>query len=293
MEKKNVALVLSSGGARGLAHIGVIEALQREGFNITSIAGTSIGALIGAFYASGTLQTYKNWACDLDKLDIFKLFDFTFSTQGFVKGEKVFKTLEQLIPDKNIEDFPIPFAAVATDARSKEEVVFDQGSMYTAIRASASVPTVVKPLYLEGMELIDGGVLNPLPIDKVKRQNDDLLVVVNVNSKNGYMPPRRTQQEQGTYTKLMNSFFERWGNLLPGQGEVEKKLGFFDILNRSIELMQDKLSEVAMQNYRPDIRIDISKEACTTFEFYRAQEMIKAGETAFYNVYRDVQTVNK
>lgn len=280
-----MALVLSSGGARGLAHIGVINALKKEGFNITSVAGTSIGALIGAYYAAGHLDKYTEWVSDLDKMDIFKLFDFTFSTQGFIKGEKVFKVLEEMIPDMNIEDMPIPFAAVATDARNKEEVIFTSGSMYTAIRASASVPTVLKPLYINDRELIDGGVLNPLPIDRVSRTSNDILVVVNVNSKNGYMPPTQTKQEENRYLKLINSFFDRWSNLLPGQGAIEKKLGFFDILNRSLELMQDKISEAAIQKARPDLRIDISKDACSTFEFYRTKEMIKAGETAFYQAY--------
>lgn len=285
MKKKNVALVLSSGGARGLAHIGVIEGLLKEGFTITSIAGSSMGALVGAYHAAGQLQKYKEWASNLDKIDLFKLFDFTFSTQGFIKGERVFKTLETFIPDMNIEDLSIPYAAIATDAKNQEEVIFTQGSMYEAIRASASIPTVLKPVIMGDKELIDGGVLNPLPIDKVVRTKGDILVVVNVNSSNGYMPPIPSPTDKSSYSQLMNNFLDRWGKLLPGQGAVEKKLGFFDILNRSIEMMQEKISESAIQNHKPDIMVNISKEACSTFEFYKAKELITAGETAFYEVY--------
>jgi NTE family protein len=220
MSKKNVALVLSSGGARGMAHIGVIDKLEENGFNITSVAGASMGALVGAFHASGDLQAYKEWILNLDKFDLFKLFDFTFSTQGFIKGEKVFKELKTFISDKKIEELPIPYVAVATDARHHKEIVIDKGSMYDAIRASVAIPTVLTPLYKDDMELIDGGVLNPLPINRIKRHDDDLLVVVNVSARQGYRPEKHTPPEESTYMKSVNKFLDRWSKYLPGSVKV-------------------------------------------------------------------------
>jgi NTE family protein len=160
---KKVALVLSSGGARGLAHIGVIESLLENGYEISSIAGSSIGSVVGAFYSCGELDRYKDWVLSFDRMDVFNLIDFTFSVQGFVKGEKVFKTLEKMIPDRMIESLPIPFCAVATDIAAKKEKTFEHGSMYQALKASVAIPTVIKPVVIDGVTYIDGGVTNPIP----------------------------------------------------------------------------------------------------------------------------------
>lgn len=292
-QKKNVALVLSSGGARGMAHIGVIDALLAQGFNITSISGTSVGALIGAFHASGDLQAYKKWILDLDKFDLFKLFDFTFSTQGFIKGEKVFNELKKFITDKNIEELAIPFVAIATDIRHQKEVIINKGSMYDAIRASVSIPTVLTPLYKDDMELIDGGVMNPLPIDRITRTKDDILIVVNVSAQEGHAPAKPTPQEKSSYLKSINNFFEDWGKYLPGTAKVEKKLGYFDLMNRSIDLMQDKIIEHTVEKFQPDIMVNISKNACSTFEFYRAGDLINTGKKAFEMEYEKYLSKHK
>ncbi|MFY0651131.1 MAG: patatin-like phospholipase family protein [Cyclobacteriaceae bacterium] len=282
---KKVALVLSSGGARGMAHIGVVESLVANGFEITSISGSSIGALVGAFHASGDLTAYKDWILKLDKFDLFKLFDFTFSTQGFIKGEKVFNELKKFIPDQKIENLPIPFSAVSTDIRNQKEVVFDSGSMYEAVRASVSVPTVLKPVSADNMELIDGAVINPLPIDRIKRTPDDILVVVNVSAKEGFSPPKKSQSQESSYLNSVNEFLDKWSKYLPGSANVEKKLGYFDLMNRSIDLMQDKMTEFTINKYNPEILVNISKDACSTFEFYRAEELIETGKKAFESAF--------
>ena len=180
--KQTVSLVLSSGGARGIAHIGVIEELERQGFEIKSIAGSSMGALVGGIYASGNLKVYRDCMCKLDKRAVFNLIDFTLSANGLVKGNKVIKELKKIVPDVNIEDLPIYYTAIATDIKNKKEIVFEEGSLYEAIRASISIPTVFKPHKLNGMVLIDGGVLNPIPINRVKRSRNDLLIAVDVSS---------------------------------------------------------------------------------------------------------------
>ena len=147
--KQKVALVLSGGGARGIAHIGVIEALEEQEFEISSVAGTSMGALIGGIYALGKLEVYKDWLCTLDKMKVFALIDFTLSGQGFIKGDKVFHKMRELIADANIEDLKIPYTAVAADILNKKEVVFTKGSVLDAIRASIAIPTVFTPVKLE------------------------------------------------------------------------------------------------------------------------------------------------
>src|SRR5688572_24125800 len=163
-EKKNIRLVLGSGGARGMAHIGVVEELEREGFHIKQVVGCSMGAVVGGIYCAGYLKEYKHWLISLTKLDVFKLLDFTFSSQGFVKGERVFKAIEQLIGDHQIENFPIPFTAVAADVVRKREVHYQSGSLFKALRASIAMPTVFTPVMDGKSQLVDGGVLNPLPL---------------------------------------------------------------------------------------------------------------------------------
>jgi NTE family protein len=288
MEKPKVALVLSSGGARGLAHIGVIEELEKEGFEISSIAGSSMGAIVGAFYACGKLYEYRDWVCKLDRLDVFKLIDFTFSTNGFIRGEKVFKTLKEFIPDHQIEDLPVPFCAIATDLNEKKEVVMKSGSMFEAIKASVAIPTVIKPQKYGDMELIDGGVMNPIPVDKVERTQGDILVVVNANAKIPYKTPFRNKEfvkkEEQKYLKMITEFKVNWSRLLPGNTDVKEpieKLGYFELLNRSIDLMQDKMTDLILTHHKPEILVKVSRDAASTFEFYKAKEMIEMGRKAF------------
>lgn len=284
---QKVALVLSSGGARGLAHIGVIESLLENGYEISSISGSSIGSVVGAFYAAGKLPEYREWVCNLERLDVFNLIDFTFSVQGFIKGEKVFKTLEKIIPDQRIEELRIPFAAVTTDIKNKRERVFTSGSMYEAIKASVAIPTVIKPVTIDGVAFIDGGVTNPIPVDHVKRTEGDILVVSNVNAilpyKKSVKQLQREKKESERYNQRIQAFLSDWSKKLPGASSVDKKLGFFDILNESIDLMQDKLTSLLLEKHKPDILINISRECASTFEFYKAKELIEVGREAFQN----------
>ncbi len=150
--KQPIALVLSGGAARGLAHIGVIEELEKQGFEIKSIAGNSMGSLIGAMYAIGKLQEYKEWMITLDKLDVFNLIDFTFTTHGLIKGDRVFNKMKSFFPDQNIEDLKIPYVAVAADITNMKEVAFSSGSLYDAVRASVSIPTVLTPVEKDDLQ---------------------------------------------------------------------------------------------------------------------------------------------
>ena len=196
MAGNNIALVLSSGGARGVAHIAVIEELLKSGNQITSIAGASMGAVIGGIYAAGKLPEFTNWLSDLDYWDVFNLLDFSISSKGFIKGEKVFKQTEPFIPKVNIEDLDIPFIAVAADIVNKKQVVYDSGDLKSAIRASVSIPTLLHPIKTNSSIIVDGGVVNPIPADLVKRQPGDKLVVVDVNANVPYVKPIVKEQEK-------------------------------------------------------------------------------------------------
>ncbi len=282
---KPVSLVLSSGGARGMAHIGVIESLISNGYEIKSIAGSSIGAFVGGMYAHGKLEDYKKFVCNLDKLDVFKLIDFTFSTSGFIRGERIINELTKMLNDGNIEDFNIHFAAIATDILNNKEVVFDHGSLFYALRASTAIPTVITPITAGDSLLVDGGVLNPIPIKHVKRTPGDLLVVVNVNHDAPYEKPIPTNKQeikwQADMLKKVANFREKWSEKLPIKKTASKKLGIFDLMNRSIALMQDQLSTLIIENYKPDMVINISRYTCSTFDFYKSKELIDMGVEAF------------
>jgi NTE family protein len=181
MNTKDVALALSSGGARGLAHIGAIEELESNGYHITSIAGCSMGALIGGVYAAGKLEEFREWMKAIDRKKMLELTDFSFSINHLVKGNRIIEAIMDFVPDIAIEELPIPYCAVATDLKAGREVVIDKGSLFEAIRASISLPSFYEPIQRDGMILIDGGVINPIPLNRVKRNAGDILVGVDVS----------------------------------------------------------------------------------------------------------------
>ncbi len=280
--KKNVSLVLSGGGARGIAHIGVIEELEKQGFEIKSISGTSMGALVGGVYAVGKMQEYKNWIYKLNKLEVFKLFDFTLSTQGLVKGDRVFKKMKEFIPDRNIEDLEIPYAAVAADIINNKEVVFTKGSIYNAIRASVAIPTVFTPVKTDDGLLVDGGVVNNIPVNRVKRIPDDILVVVNVNAHIPVYKPKITKKEhdlkETIYQKKINEFRKQLKKINPLS--TDKKIGYFELINKTINLMMYHNTYLSFEQHPPDLMIEISNNSCGIMDFFKAEEMVEIGRYA-------------
>lgn len=288
--KPRITLVLSGGGARGIAHIGVIEELERRGYEIASIAGTSIGALVGGVYADEALDPFKEWVLSLDKWKIFRLVDFTLGRQGMVRGDKVFNKMKDLIPDTLIENLRIPYVAVAVDLISKKEVVFREGSLFDAIRASVSIPSVFTPVRTKDGLLVDGGVLNNIPVNHAKRIPGDLLVVVNVNSIIPVSRPdishEEDEKQKRAYQKKIEEFQSHLQKILshsPAEKQSqsnEEKMGYFNLIEKTVGLMTDRLAQLAMKDYSPDILIEVSHEACGTFDFYRAGEMVEIGRAA-------------
>ncbi len=188
---QRVALVLGSGGARGYAHIGVIEEIERRGYTIDCIAGCSMGAVVGGIYAAGGLAAYREWVSGLAYLDVLRLLDVGFGNLGAIRGERVFGRIREIIGEVNIEDLSIPFTAVATDLTNQQEVWFQQGCLHQAMRASAAIPSLFSPVRQGGRVLVDGGLLNPLPIIPVVSAHCDLIMAVNLNATHcaGYTLP--------------------------------------------------------------------------------------------------------
>ncbi len=277
--KQSISLVLSGGAARGLAHIGVIEELEKQGLEIKSIAGNSMGAFIGAMYVMGKMEEYKEWIIKLDKIDVFNLIDFTLSSQGLIKGDRVFNKMKTFFPDKNIEDLEIPYVAVAADITNMKEIVFDSGSIYDAVRASISIPTVFMPVKKNNSILVDGGVVNPIPLNRVKRTPKDILIASYVNANIPYdkskLPKKVAKIKNIVYNRRIAKFKKKFNDIMPKNSN--EKLNYFTLLNKSTSLLTHRLSVMNIEKYKPDILINISQHSAGTFDFFKAEELIEAG----------------
>ena len=273
--KKKIALVLSGGGARGLAHIGAIETLESHGYEITSIAGCSMGALIGGMYAAGKLPEVKDWVLALDRRKVLSLVDFSLSLTHLVKGDRVMEALKEIVPDVNIEDLPIPYTAVATDWNSGKEVIFDHGSLYDAIRASISIPLFLNPVRREDMLLVDGGLVNSLPLNRVVRHSGDLLFGINVS----------THDYQGEL--LMQQFVERklLSKSMPAavMNRIMKhfegiNINYVTLLMRTIAIMLEQNTRQQILISRPDLVVQVPMKRYGVFDFDKAAAILQIGK---------------
>ncbi len=258
--RTSIALVLGSGGARGLAHIGVIETLLEANYRIDYISGCSMGALVGGIYAAGKMDVYKDWARGLERRDVLSLLDIAIGRAGLLKGEKVIGVLTELIGDHRIEDLPIGYTAVATDLLEQKEVWLNRGRLFDAIRASIAIPTVFTPHRVRGRLLVDGGLLNPIPIAPALNHQTDLIVAVNLNAS-------RNERRRGG------------PRLEEAKGEDEKGdiPGIFDVMSLSMDTMQNAIARLKLAGYTPDLVVDVPRDACSFYEFYRAEELIAVG----------------
>lgn len=293
--RETVSLALGSGGARGLAHIGIIEYLTRQGYRITSISGASMGSLIGGIYAAGELDVYKRWVCALKLSDVVRFVDFAFSKAGLIKGDRIIETLRSMVGEHDIEDLPLSYTAVATDIDRQREVWISNGPLFDAIRASIAVPGVFTPHLYRGMTLVDGGLLNPVPIAPTFRDFTDLTIAVNLNAvgvpANGAgrtRAPHRERDDTSTpghraeghaaelsYQERIRQFLDTIGESLGGGDEDQ--LGLFDLTLQSFETMQNAIAAIKLAAYRPDVLINVPRDSCSAHEFHRASELIELG----------------
>lgn len=329
--KRTVALTLGSGGARGYAHIGAIEVLVERGYEIIAISGCSMGALIGGMYAAGRMKDYKDWVTGLGQFDVLKLLDVTFNSVGAIRGEKVFSVVRDLLGDTRIQDLPIAYTAVATDLLAHKEIWFQEGPLDQAIRASIAIPSVITPLVHNGRVLVDGALLNPLPIIPTISSHADLVFAVNLSGEDdrpprvpdaGFQERADEHSEAEEWVQKVRDKASRWFDWdalkaftgkrdqdlesgedteakisralekqeLTGKREARKaaedngaidwdKLGIgkFDIMNLTIETMQSALVQYKLAGYPPDLLVNIPKNACRTYDYHKAPELIQIG----------------
>lgn len=279
---KNISLVLGSGGARGLAHIGVIHWLEENGFKIKSISGCSMGALIGGVYAAGKMNDFEHWVRAVTKVEIVKLLDLSWQKSGLVKGDKIINALTDLVGDQAIEDLPIRYTAVAADIINEKEVWINSGQLFDAIRASISLPLFFTPFTYNGVDLIDGGVLNPVPIAPTFSDPTDLTIAVNlVGNVELEQQTKKTDKtevnDSSSFTEKVNEFVEHLKESVTT--EVAPDWGAYDIANQAFDAMQSTIARQKLAAYPADFVIEIARNACATLEFDRASEMIELGYT--------------
>jgi NTE family protein len=286
--KQKVALALGSGGARGLAHIGVIEELENRGFEISSVSGCSIGSLIGGFYAMGKLKEYADWVCSLKKKDVYSLMDVTLSQSGLLKGERVFDKMKELIPDMLIEKMNIPTSIVATDILNHREVVFTSGSFYKAARASIAIPAIITPYTAGDKIYVDGGLLNPVPVNHVKRTDGDILVAVNLygdkHNSSGPQVESKKAPENDKKPEILKSMHlnnsieylqQKIMELIPKSDKQNQ--GYLTLLHLTSSMMLNRISNLLLELRKPDIIINIPADSAKTFEFHKASKIIDMG----------------
>lgn len=313
--KKDVALVLSSGGPRGFAYIGAIEELLSRDYNITSVAGTSIGSLIGGIFAAGRLPQIKDWLYTLDAWKVFTLMDLSISKNHLVKGDRVIEAIKEIVPDVQIEDLRIPFKAIATDLYTGEEVIFDEGDLFDAIRASISIPSLFRPVKYGYRTLIDGGIVNAIPLNRVDRNGHDILVAFDVNDvdiegiRGMLIEEARSREELLEHQKQMDeqtrsvmASIRKNGNMtlkdkvrLAGQQgfkvladkissdarrveTIDIGDNYYSILSRTFSLMNHVNSEHSISMNKPDVLVKMPFDAYGEISDYaKASEIAEIG----------------
>jgi NTE family protein len=280
---KNISLVLGSGGARGLAHIGVIRWLEENGYAIKSVSGCSMGALIGGIYGCGKLDEFAEWVRAVDKLDIVRLLDVSVGKGGFVDGDRIINVLKELVGDQLIEDLPIQFTAVAADIVREKEIWINDGSIFDAIRASISLPLFFTPFDFRGTLLLDGGILNPVPIAPTFKDDTDLTVAVNLGAKPvaESAAPVETKPASDASSNL-RSKISQFVDEFKEKNPITKNgnWAMLDIVDQTFDAMQGAIARQKLAAYPPDAVISIPRNACGTLEFDRADEMIALGYKA-------------
>lgn len=287
-----VALVLGAGGARGLAQIGVIEALQARGLRIVTVAGSSSGALVGGLFAAGKMEVYRDWLFGMSRTAMLRLLDPVLGQASLFRGERLMHSLREMAGEPRIEDLPIDFTAVAVDLMRQREVWLREGDLWDAIRASIAIPGVFTPYELHGRELVDGGLLAPLPIAATRLSDAHRLVAVDMH---GWpeRPPGRVAQHDGASAaqaaldgggdakppSLLKHWFGRKSAAEPESGGDDSlhELGFSELMARSLDTMQAQIARVQLALDPPELVIRIPRDACQFYEFWRAKELIEIG----------------
>lgn len=305
---RQVALALGSGGARGYAHIGVIEVLEERGFEIAGVAGSSMGALVGGVWAAGKLAEFEEWARSLTRPDVLRMLDVSLRAPGAMRAEKVLEHVQELVGDQLIENLRAPFTAVATDLLSRREVWLQRGRLDVAIRASIALPGIFTPVMLNGRLLADGGLMDPIPVSPMAALDVDLTIGVSAGGERQDAPataavseraePRpwdervarfRRAAAQGLDRDVIRSALSRGAEAEPEREEEEEQaeigelpagLTGFDVMNSSIGAMQTLVNRYRLAGSPPDVLVTIPSSDVRTLDFHRAESMIELGRAA-------------
>lgn len=272
-----VSLVLGSGGARGLAHIGVIRWLLDNGYQIRSISGSSMGALVGGIYAAGQLEVYAKWVGALERLQVLRLLDPALGRSGLFKGERIISALRELIGDHDIGDLPIRFTAVATDLDSGQEIWLREGDLFNAIRASMATPLVFTPFRHGERTLLDGAVVNPVPVAPTLGDDTDLTVAVDLSGPFEARPPPAEPPAPASDNGYRQRILKFVDSMRPAPAPKPQQRGMLDVAFSSMQAMQNTIAHLRMADYRPDVMVEIPRNACGFFEFWRAEELMTLG----------------
>jgi NTE family protein len=297
LKGKTVSLVLGSGAARGLAHIGVIRQLLAAGVEIKAIAGSSMGALIGGIHAAGAMEDYAEWVSKLDRSDVLSMADWTLSG-GLIRGRKIINKLEALTGDVHIESLPVEFTAVVVDLDLGRELWLDRGRLFDAIRASIAIPGIFTPHNYRGRTLVDGGLLNPVPVAPTLRCVTDFTIVVDVNGPSQYPSPlgpngHEVENEPSMMDRIrewMDSFGNKDGT--SSNGSIAQP-GLLATMSRSLDIMQAAITRHHLALFTPDLVIAVPKNICMVHEFYRAKDIIALGEQLTEKALNDFRPKNE
>ena len=311
---RRVALALGAGGARGYAHIGAIQVLRERGHEIVAVAGTSMGALVGGLEAAGRLEAYTEWVSGLSQFDVWRLLDMNVGGGGAIRAERVFGKVADILEGKLIEDCAIPFTAVATDLDHRREVWFQRGPVATAVRASVAIPSLVTPIVVDGRLLVDGGLMNPVPIEPTAAVMSDLTLAVSLQGghRHGMLreqsSPVRTASGIAGPVRALTQRLATMRGAHPHEGEIgaaevaevtetggspdasvapdpaapgyapaPRDLASAEIFNRSFDTMAALITRYRMASNPPDVLVTVPTDACRTMDFHRAGEMIALG----------------
>ena len=274
MSNKTISLVLGSGGARGLAHVGVIRWLEEHGHKIRSISGCSIGSFIGGAYATGTLDAIVDWMENLTKKEIYSMLDLSFSRDSLVKGDRLAEVIQSKIGTGLIEDLPIKFTAVAADIATEKEHWFQAGPIDQAIRASVSLPLFFTPHTVNGVQLIDGGILNPTPIEPTLGDDTDLTIAVDLGGPMVEETILKPEKAKSPWQQKMDDFLD---SMRFSESKPKDQWDMFYITDQSFNTMQNAIARSRMADNPPDHLIAIPRNKCGTLEFDRSAEMVEYG----------------
>jgi len=300
--EKKLGIALGSGSSRGFAHIGILRVFEDENIPIDYIAGTSIGAYIGAIYSAGAIKELEEFILSLDWKKLFRYYDLRLSKSGIFSGKKIMELLEMVLDGKNFEELYIPFSCVAVDIKRAKEVVFKSGDILKAIRASLSMPGVFTPVEYGDMLLVDGGIMNPVPVDIVKSMGADIVIAVDLSGifleenplfldfndeislglSRRYKRKEKKSREQNQ--KLSNKLTEWVLKLVDKNGKVSTKPFIVDIVLAGIDIMISEITKLKLSIYKPDIIISPNLTDMRFIDFYRAKEAIDEGKKIAYKL---------